>query len=50
VDFSGDSTLSDVAVVMASLFGQVDGDERAVGARVLVAFRQRQLPDRVSDA
>jgi hypothetical protein len=27
----GNSTVSDVAVVMASLFGNVDGEERVVG-------------------
>jgi hypothetical protein len=31
VDCTGDSTASDVAVVMALLFGRVDDEERAAG-------------------
>jgi hypothetical protein len=31
VDRTDDSTVNDVAVVMVSLFGHVDGKERAVG-------------------
>ena len=45
-----DSTASDVAVVMALLYGRVDGVERVVGFLVLATLRQRQPPDRVREA
>ena len=45
VDCACVSTASDVAVVMAFLFGCLDGEERAAGILVLSALRQRRLLD-----
>jgi hypothetical protein len=42
----GDSTVSDMAVVLALTLGHVDGEERATGYPG-VGLRRRRLPDRV---
>jgi hypothetical protein len=47
VDCAGISTTDDMSVVMAWLFGHVDGEKQMARILVLVALRQRQLPDLV---
>jgi hypothetical protein len=49
VDCADGSTASDVAAVVVSLFGHVDGVEQTVGILVLTVLRHLQLPDRGSE-
>jgi hypothetical protein len=44
VDCAGDSTASDMAVAMASLFGRVDGENRVAGDPVVGGASAKTAP------
>ena len=50
MDCTSVSAASDVAVVMVSLLGRLDGEERTAGVPGVAALRRLQLPYRVSEA